>query len=150
MPRVKLEEQSTYTFNHTVTVRVTDLNYGAHLANSALVEMLHEARARLFHHLGCSEVDLGDSRTGIIMADLVINFKAEGFLFETLRIDSHIAEISRHSFRIFQRVTKEKELVALAETGIVTFDYQVRSPAALPEAFRLALQTYLERREQEI
>lgn len=149
MPRVKLEEQPEYAFSHTVTVRVTDLNYGSHLANSALVELLHEARARLFHQLGCSEVDLGDGHTGIIMADLAINFKAEGFLFETLRIDSHIAELGRKSFRIFQRVRKEEGLVALAETGIVTFDYRVRSPAVVPETFVLALQSYLKREEIE-
>ena len=42
MPRVKLEEQPTYEFNHTLTVRVTDLNYGNHLSNDAVIRLSEE------------------------------------------------------------------------------------------------------------
>ena len=139
MPKVKLKEQPAYEFSHEVSVRVTDLNYGAHLANNALVGMISEARTQLFHNLGCSELDLGDQRTGIIMGDLVVNFKAESLLFDTLQIDSHIGEVSRKSFRIFHRFTRNKELVALAETGIVTFNYGERRSTPIPEPFLQAL-----------
>lgn len=139
MPRVKLTERSEYAFSHKVSVRVTDLNYGAHLANNALVGMLGEARAQLFHTLGFSEGDLGDRRTGIIMSDLVVNFIAEGLMFDTLQIDSHVGEVGRKSFRIFHRVTRNGQLVALAESGIVTFDYGERQSAPIPETFLQAL-----------
>lgn len=142
MPRVKLEEQPTYEFSHTVTVRVTDLNYGNHLGNDSVVGLISEARVRLLRALGLSEFDLGDGRTGIILADLVINFKAEGFLFDSLNIDCHIGDISRKSFRIFYRLTKDTQLVALAETGIITFNYANRQTVSVPDAFLQAWNDY--------
>ncbi|MCB0164768.1 MAG: thioesterase family protein [Anaerolineae bacterium] len=142
MPRVKLEEQPTYEFSHTVTVRVTDLNYGNHLGNDSVVGLISEARVQLLHALGLSEFDLGDGRTGIILADLVVNFKAEGFLFDSLHIDCHIGDISRKSFRIFYRLAKGAQLVALAETGIITFNYADRQTVSIPDAFLQAWNAY--------
>jgi acyl-CoA thioesterase FadM len=136
MPRVKLAEQPHYEFQHTLTVRVTDLNYGAHLANNAVVELVHEARARIFHALGfVDETNLGDGRTGIIMGDLVINFKQEGFMFDTLVIHSHFDEFSGRSFRLFHKITRDDLLLALVETGLVMFDYVNRKPVAIPPIF---------------
>lgn len=142
MPRVKLKEQPVYEFTHTVTVRVTDLNYGKHLANDAVVGLIGEARVQALHQLGLNEFDLGDGQTGLILADLVVNFNAEGFLFDTLQIDSHIGDISRKSFRLFYRITKESQHLALAETGIITFNYAERQAVSIPEAFLEALNRY--------
>ena len=139
MPRVKLEEQPTYEFTYTVTVRVTDLNYGNHLANDAIIGLISEARVQLLRELGLSEFDLGDGQTGLILADLVVNYQAEGFLFDSLQIDSHVGDISRKSFRIFHRITKEEQPVALAETGIITFNYAERQAVSIPEAFLKAV-----------
>jgi acyl-CoA thioester hydrolase len=146
MPRIKLAEQSNYEFQHTVTVRVTDLNYGRHLGNDALVSLIHEARAQLLHSLDCSETDLGDHHTGLIMADLVINFVQEGFMFDVLQINSHVGEISSRGFRIFHRITKAGQLLALAETGLVAFDYAKRRSVPIPETFLKALNDYKEQR----
>ena len=143
MPRVKLEEQPNYEFTHTVTVRVTDLNYGNHLANDALVGLIGEARVQVLRQLDAREFDLGDGQTGIILADLAVNFKAEGFLFDTLQIDSHIGDISRKSFRMFHRITKKDgQPLALAEAGIITFSYAERQVASIPTVFLQAVERY--------
>ncbi|MCB0195760.1 MAG: thioesterase family protein [Anaerolineae bacterium] len=143
MPRVKLEEQSNYEFIHTVTVRVTDLNYGNHLANDALVGLIGDARVHVFHELNARELDLGDGQTGIILADLVVNFKAEGFLFDTLQIETHIGDISRKSFRMFHRINKDGQPLALAEAGIITFNYDERQVVAIPDVFLRAVKRKL-------
>jgi acyl-CoA thioesterase FadM len=93
----------------------------------------------MLRSIGVSEADLGDGQTGIIMSDLVVNFRAEGFMFDELLIDTHIGEFSRTGFRIFHRVTKGKTLIALAETGITTFDYTSRKIAPVPETLHRAL-----------
>jgi acyl-CoA thioester hydrolase len=145
MPRVKLQEQLEYEFRHDLTVRVTDINYGGHLGNDSLVGLIHEARVHLMHDLGCNEDDLGDHKIGLIMADLVVNFVREGFLFDKLRIDSHIGEITHSSFRIFHRVVKVGELIALAETGMIAFNYSDRKIALLPRKFLQTLDDFLEK-----
>jgi acyl-CoA thioesterase FadM len=139
MPRIKLQEQPAYEFHYEVTVQVRDINYGGHLGNDALVGLLHEARIHLLYQLGLSEKNLGDGQTGLVMADLDVNFIGEGFLLETLCIESHIGEIAGHGFRIFHRITKADKLLALAETGLVTFDYAKQKVASLPTSFRRAL-----------
>ena len=144
MPRVKLVEQPDYEFEYSVSVRVTDLNYGSHLANNAVVELIHDARVRLFHDLGCGETDLGDGCTGIIMGDLVLNFKHEGFLFDVLTIKSHIDEVSQRGFRIFYKICKGDLTLALAETGLVAFDYRKRQIVTIPRTFTTALEAYLQ------
>ena len=84
---------------------------------------------------GLSEIDLGDGRTGIIMGDMAVNFKAEGYMFDELRIDTHVGEFSRNEFRIFHRVTEGEILVALAEAGFVTFDYGREKIISVPGTF---------------
>ncbi len=136
MPRVKLQPQPKYEFHYEVTLQVRDINYGGHLGNDALVGLLHEARINLLHSLGLSEMNLGDGQTGIIMADLVVNFLEEGFMLDRLDIDSHIGEMTQRSFRIFHRVTRGDKILALAETGLVSFNYAERKTARIPKSFR--------------
>jgi len=89
----------------------------------------------MFHVTGFTELDLGDGVTGVIMSDLAVNYKAEAQMFDELTIDTHVGEFSRNSFRTFHRVTKGDLVVALAESGLVTFNYTTRKLAPVPEVF---------------
>ena len=139
MPRVQLEELKQYAFSHTLAVRATDINYGGHLGTEAIVGLLHEARARLLRQLGFAAVQGSQPGVGLAIGDLVLNLKQEAFAFQQLQLDSHIGEVKEKSFRLFQRISRDGQLVALAETGLVAFDYQMRQPVALPAAFLEAL-----------
>jgi acyl-CoA thioester hydrolase len=123
MPRTKLEAQPSYEFSCTIGLQPRDINYADHLGNDSLVSIIGTARASMFRSMGLREGDLGDGRTGIIMADLTVNFKAEAFMFDELQIDTHVGEMSRTGFRIFHRITKGVTVIAFAETGVVAFDY---------------------------
>lgn len=101
MPKVKLKKQEKYEFEYNTILQVTDINYGGHLGNDALVGITHEARVNFLRTLGFSELDLGDGKTGIIMADLAVNYLGEGFMFDQLIVNSHIDEISNVSFKFF-------------------------------------------------
>jgi acyl-CoA thioesterase FadM len=140
MPRVKLDLQPVYEFHYEVTLQVRDINYGGHLGNDALVGLLHEARINLLHSLGVSEMNLGDGQTGIIMADLAVNFLEEGFMLDRLDIGSHMGEVTKHSFRVFHRLNKGDKILALAETGLIAFNYAARKIAPVPASFRQALE----------
>jgi acyl-CoA thioester hydrolase len=139
MPRIRLNEQLSYEFHYATRLEPRDINYGGHLGNDALVSLAGSARADLLYSLGLRETDLGDGHTGIIMADLVVNFRAEAFMFDEIVIDTHIGEFSSNRFRIFHRVTKGDLVVALVETGLKTFNYTAREVAPVPDAFLQAL-----------
>jgi len=139
MARIKLTEQPSYGFRHSITLYPRDINYGGHLGNDSLVSLLGSARALMFHTMGFSEGNLGDGKTGIIMADLVVNFRSEAFIFDEIHIDSHIGEMRPSGFRIYQRVTRNGTIIALAETGTAAFDYVSRRIAHIPDEFLKAL-----------
>lgn len=136
MPRIKLEEQSQYEFSFPVTLYPRDINYGGHLGNDSLASLIGSARAHMLYSMGLNENDLGDGKTGIIMADLVINFKSEAFIFDDIEIGTHIGEMRSSGFRIFHRVSKNGTVVALAETGIAGFDHGRKKMSPVPESFR--------------
>ncbi len=136
MPRIKLEEQSRYEFSYPVTLYPRDINYGGHLGNDSLTSLIGSARAQMLHSMGMSENDLGDGKTGIIMADLVINFKAEAFIFDELEIDIHVGELRSSGFRLFHRVKKKGTIVALVETGMAAFDHARKKMVPVPGMFK--------------
>lgn len=142
MPRTSLSEQPSYEFKYVLTLQPRDINYGGHLGNDSLVSLLGTARAQMFRTLGKSEMDVGDGKSGIIMADLVVNFKAEAFMFDELSVELHIGELSRTSFRIFYRVKRGQSLIALAETGVAAYNYESRKIAAIPGVFLESLKAF--------
>jgi acyl-CoA thioester hydrolase len=139
MPRVKLTERENYRFHCTVTVQPRDINVGGHLGYDALVSLVASGQSRMLQSLGLSERDLGDGKTGILMADLVVNYRAEAFMFDELRIDTDAGQFTRKGFRIFHRATKGKTVIALMETGYVAFDTKVGALGLIPATFINAL-----------
>lgn len=141
MPRVTLQEQPNYKFQFKTIIQAEDLNYAGHLGNDALVRLVQDARKELFVKLGYKELDLGDGKTGIIIGDLVVNFKSEGFESDEIKIESQIGEVTDKSLRIFHKVLKEKDenVLALVETGLVAFNYDTRTVAIFPDGFKKVL-----------
>ena len=142
MPKIKLKKQDEYEFEYKTTIQVTQINYGGHLGNDALVSLTHQARVNLLKELGVTELDLGDGKTGIIMADLAVNYLGEAFMFDELTVYSHVDEISSHSFRVFHNIIKNDKSIALAETGIISFNYNDHIIAEIPETFLDNLKKY--------
>ena len=136
MARIKLAPLDHYQSVYETAVEVTDLNYGNHLGNDALVGIIHRARVHFLHWLGASENNLGDGKTGILLGDLIVNYKGESFLFDKLGVESSIGKVRSKGFRMFHRITvAQGKLIALAETGIVAFNYHERKVARIPESF---------------
>jgi len=136
VPRVKLDPLDHYPHIYETTVEVTDLNYGDHLGNDAMIGIIHRARVHFMNHLGFSEKNLGDGKTGILLSDLVVNYKGEGFLFDMLVVESGIGELGTKGFRMFHRIsTRQNRPIALAETGFVAFNLKEKKVARIPELF---------------
>jgi acyl-CoA thioester hydrolase len=141
MPRLKLELPDRVIFTTEIEVRVTDLNYGNHLANHALLGLLHEVRLRWLHHYGFKdERDVGGA--GIIQADAAIVYRNEAFGGDLLAVELFAGEMGRSSMDLFYRVQKKHDRMVIAEakTHIAFFDYSARRLAAMPATFRACLE----------
>lgn len=130
-----------FSFVFPYTVRVADVNYGGHVANSAVLNIFQDARIAFLAHLGpFSELDLGGC--GIIMPEAHVYFRAEMFLRDRLQVGVRCAGIKRSSFVLEYRIEREGELTAEGETPIVCFSYQKRKPCKIPAAFQQALSAF--------
>lgn len=135
MPRIKIDLPDNFVFSTNIEIRVTDLNYGNHLGNNALLGIIHEARVRFYGSLGFPD-ERNVYGTGLIMADTAIQYKAEGFLADQLTIEIGILDVSRMGYDLVYRIKNQhNNLVAIAKTGMVCFDYSSKKVCPVPEAF---------------
>jgi acyl-CoA thioesterase FadM len=140
---VRLVEQERYEFRYPAKIGPEDLSSGGHFGTDNIILLLSRARAHVFHSMGLAEVNLGDGATGIIIVDLTVSFRAEAFLSDGIAVETHFGAFAGKGFRIYQRVTKDKQVIALAETSVLTFDYRSRKVVHIPEAFLKALSASL-------
>lgn len=135
MARIKLDMPDNYIFSTELPVRISDINYGGHLSNDAMLSLIHEARIRFLAQYHYSEMDI--EGYGLIMADSAIVYKAEGFHGDLLQIDVTLADFNKYGCDIFYLISNKKtaEEIAHAKTGIVFFDYKQRKIQPIPQAF---------------
>ncbi len=134
MARIKIDLPQHFNFTTNIDVRVTDLNYGNHLGNNALLGLIHEARVRFLRHYNCND-EREVFGVGLIMSDTAIEYKAEGFLGDVLTVKVAVGDFSRVGFDFYYQFTKaDGTVLANAKTGMVCFDYTTRKVAACPEA----------------
>jgi acyl-CoA thioester hydrolase len=134
MARIKLQLPSHFSFTCQVPVRITDINYGGHVGNDTVLTIIHEARMQYLKSLGYSEMNFGG--TGMIMADVSIEFKNELFYGDVVIASVAVGEISRIGFDILYRLEKEaqgkKIVVANAKTAMICYDYDAKRIVSVP------------------
>ena len=137
--RIEIPEKSIASVN--IPVRITDINYGNHVGNNALVEIIHEARVQFLAHHHFTELDAGG--TALIMNELLVEFKNESFYKDVLEVTIFTGEISKKSFELFYLISVLRDdktiIIAHAKTGMVCYNYQERKVDTLPEKLRLIL-----------
>ena len=141
MSRTKIELPSQFNFTASFAVRITDINYGNHVGNDSILSLLHEARMQYLQHYGFSEMNFAG--VGMIMRDVMIEFKKEIFYGDQLLIGVAADGFTNVSFDLYYRVEKKNDekalLLVAARTGMVCYDYSRNKIVAVPEAARRAL-----------
>jgi len=143
MARIKIDRHPQYPHTLDLAIRVSDLNYGAHLGYDRILTLAHEARVQIFSGWGLTELNLGDGRTGIVAGDAGVNYTGEGFQGDVLEIGTLALDIGPVTFRLAHRFFNRKTgvNVAFAEIGFVAFDYEKRTPGKIPDVFARHLAT---------
>ena len=141
MSRIKIELPVHFGFIASPAVRITDINYGNHVGNDSILSLLHEARMQFLQHHGFSEMDFAG--VGMIMRDVMIEFKREIFYGDQLSIGVAAGSFTGVAFDLYYKVeikSGEKMILAVtARTGMVCYDYTRKRMVAVPEAGRQAL-----------
>lgn len=135
MGRIKLTPLERYRFTHEQKVYISNINPAGHVGSSQMIDLIHDGRIAMLQSLEASELNLGDGKTGTILSDLAVNFKAELFLHDVITIESDISEIEEKGIRICYRILKNGKTAVLAETGHVCFSYFDKSICKVPDVF---------------
>ena len=135
MARIQITLPETFIFTTELTIRASDLKYGAHVGNDSVLTLMQEARIVFYRSLGFKDEISFDGSIGQIIADAAIQYKSEAFLGDHLTIKIAVDEFSRFGFDMYyllENAATGKE-VARGKTGIVCFDYEKRKIAAIPD-----------------
>ncbi len=142
MARLTIDLPEEFIFTTEISVRASDLNYGAHVGNDSVLTLFQEARILFYRQLGFKdEVNL-DGSIGQLVSDAAVLYKAESFLGDELIIQIAVADFSKFGFDFFYKMSNKttgKE-VARGKTGIVCFDYDKRKIAPVPIVLKQKLQ----------
>ena len=141
MRRIKLELPEHFSFLTQIPIRITDINYGGHAGNDSILAMLHEARIQFLQQFAYNEKDFAG--VGLIMNDVVIEFKKELFYGDVVDVAVTATAFERVSFDIVYKLNTHRNgkniIVATAKTGMVCFDYSSKKIASVPEEARRKL-----------
>ncbi len=131
MSRIRITLPSSFSFTATIPVRITDLNYGNHVGNDAILSIIHEARMQFLTHHGFTELNCGG--VGLIMSDVGIEFKKEVFYGDVLAVNIAATEFSSIGFDLYYQLLKtDQTIVAAAKTGMICYNYEQKKIAQVP------------------
>lgn len=137
MARVDVAAPDPVIFTTEIPVRISDVNYGNHLSNDAVLAIAHEARLRWIVACGfTSELDIDG--IGFVIADAAILYRAEGRYGMPLRVELGVADVRSRGLDVLYRMRDGATgpEIARVKTGLVWFDYAARKVVHMPEAFR--------------
>jgi acyl-CoA thioester hydrolase len=141
MARLKIELPQKLLTSVFIPVRITDINYGNHVGNNSIVEIIHEARVQFLKKHGFTELDVAG--TALIMSELLVEFKNESFYNDLFEIKIFSGEITHVSFELFYEISVnrggQKIIIALSKTGMVCYNYEIKKVKPVPEELKLIL-----------
>ena len=134
MARLQLDLPERFIFSTEITVRASDVNYGGHVGNDAILTLMQEARIVLYRQLGFADEVSFDGAVGQIISDALVVYKSESFLGDVLVIHIGVADFSKYGFDMLYQIENKSsgKEVARGKTGIVCFDYERKKIAAIP------------------
>lgn len=141
MPRVEIQLPESFLFETEIPIRISDVNYGGHLGNDAVLSIAQEARVRFLSARGWGELDV--EGVGMILVDAAVVYRAEGRHGMTLRVRLAPADVRSRGLDLVYLMTDAAtgEEIARVKTGIVFFDYRARRVVSMPARFRETLGT---------
>ena len=135
MNRIKIKLPDSFPFFTTVTIRVTDLNYGGHVGNDSFLSIIQEARQQYLLSHGFEELAIAG--VGLIMTDVAIEFKRELNYRDEVKVSVKADGFDKLGFDLFYKLEinlgTQIHLVGKAKTGMLCFDYSLKKKVAVPE-----------------
>ncbi|HVV67420.1 MAG TPA: thioesterase family protein [Gammaproteobacteria bacterium] len=129
------DHQKNHPFSVVIPVRITDVNYGKHMAHTALIGILHQARVLFLTAHNLDELNIEGS--GLILSNATYSYKTEAFFNTKLHIKVEIGEYSGARFNFLYDVTNfdTGKRIVIGKEEMAFFDYGKKKSVKIPETF---------------
>src|SRR5690606_5095490 len=117
----EIKEASPVDFATSIPFRITDHNYGDHVANNVFVEYLHEGRVQFLEAFGYTERDV--EGVALILSELCVKYTKQAFYPDALKLEIKVANPRPTRFDLFYRgYNNAGDLLVLARTEMAAID----------------------------
>jgi acyl-CoA thioester hydrolase len=85
---------------------------------------------------------------GMILAEIRVTYRSPAFYGETITVETRVERIGRTSFGMVHRLTAPESrygparLIAVADSVLVSYDYQQERPIPVPDEWREAMERF--------
>jgi acyl-CoA thioester hydrolase len=139
-----------FAHRHEVEVRLADTDAMGHVNNANYLTYVEIARVAYYEQVTGNALPIGThgAEEGMILAEIRMTYRSPAFYGETITVESRIERIGRTSFGMVHRMTAPASrygparLIAVADSTLVSYDYQQECPIPVPEEWRTAMEAY--------
>jgi acyl-CoA thioester hydrolase len=127
-------------FQLEITPRFSETDALGHISNVSYSVWFEHARTPIFKLF---TPDLDPKKWCLILANAMIDFKAQAYLGSTITIDTRLSKIGTSSMIIEHRAYQSEKLIAVGQATMIHFDYASQKSQAIPENIKEQLKTFL-------
>jgi acyl-CoA thioester hydrolase len=135
-----------FAHRHQVEVRLSDTDAMGHVNNARYLTYVEIARVGYYEQVTGNALPIGahGAEEGMILAEIRMTYRSPAFYGETLTVESRVERIGQSSFGMVHRITAPQSrygparLIAVADSVLVSYDYQNECPIPVPYQWRVA------------
>jgi acyl-CoA thioester hydrolase len=135
---------------HVVEVRLSDTDAMGHVNNARYLTYVEIARVAYYEAVTGQALPIGvhGAEEGMILAEIRMTYRSPAFFGERLTVETRVERIGRTSFSMVHRMTApdsrygHARLVAIADSVLVSFDYQEERPIPVPADWRAGMEAF--------
>jgi acyl-CoA thioesterase FadM len=135
MNRLKVTLPDHFSYSTPLTIRLSDLNYGGHVGNDAILSILQEARQQFLRSRGQEELNIDGY--GLIMVDALIEYKKELNYADSIIVSVVAVDFDKMGFDFYYKIELIQEgksiLASRAKTGMLLYDYANKKKVPVSE-----------------
>ena len=139
-----------FAHRHVIEVRFADTDAMGHVNNANYLTYAEIARVAYYERVTGEPlpVRIHGSEEGMILAEIRIAYRSPAFYGETLVVETRVERIGRTSFGMVHRLTAPESrhgparLIAVADSVLVSYDYQAERPIPVPPALVAAIEAF--------
>ncbi len=136
-----------FAHRHAVEVRLSDTDAMGHVNNARYLTYVEIARVAYYEQVTGNALPIGvhGAEEGMILAEIRMTYRSPAFYGETLTVETRVERIGRTSFGMVHRITAPESrygparLIAIADSTLVSYDYQQECPIPVPDEWRAAM-----------